>query len=270
MRDYLVFVRAGPNSLHPRLLAEDPGRNWDCCVSWYREPPEETGAEFYVAEGDNKLEAFDLFFERTHTSHPYRYYLLLDDDIEFAAGDVSRFLTLCDRHDCFLAQPALRWGTNASHDVTLWNPLCRVRATSFAEVMAPCLSREAVELLRPTFRLAKSTWGVDYAWASMLQGQRRIAIIDAVRVNHTKPVDMAGGAFYRKLLAAGVDAQQEYGDIKRRYPPFGPLRTQASGHVLAWPWLPTAPALPLIRLLEGVKKRVHRRLLRHLSREGSA
>ncbi len=263
MRDFLVFVRAGPNSLHRRLLAEDPQRNWDCCVSWYCPPPEESGAEFYVAEGDNKFEAFDLFFERTRDSYPYRYYLVVDDDIEFAAGDVSRFLALCAAHDCFLAQPALRWGTNANHDVTLWNPLCRIRRTSFIEVMAPCFARAAVEELRSTFRLARSTWGIDYAWASQLRGQGRIAVVDAVRVAHTKPVDMGGGAFYRKLLAQGIDAQKEYGEIKRRFPAFGPLRTQAGGHVLAAGfWLPGWLSLPFIRLLEGVKKRVHRRLRR--------
>jgi hypothetical protein len=229
-------------------------------VSWYCSPPAETGAEFYVTGGDNKLEAFEQFFAQTRCSHPYRYYLLLDDDIDFAVGDVSRFLSDCERFGCFLAQPALRWGTNANHDVTLWNPLCRMRVTSFAEVMAPCFSREAVELLLPTFSLAKSTWGIDYAWGSLLSGQGRIAVIDAVRVAHTKPVDMGGGAFYRKLLSQGIDAEREYGEIKRRYPPFGALRTQPRGHVTVWPWLPDMLALPFIRLMEGIKKRVHRRL----------
>jgi hypothetical protein len=260
MRDFLVFVRAGANSLHRRLLAEDPRRNWDCCVSWYCAPQGESGAEFYVAEGENKLEAFALFFERTRLSHPYRYYLLLDDDIEFAAGDVSRLFALCARYGCYLAQPALRWGTHANHDVTLWNPLCRIRRTSFVEVMAPCFSREAAEQLLPTFRLARSTWGIDYAWASELRGQGRIAVVDAVRVAHTKPVDIGRGAFYSKLASLGIDALREYGEIKKRVPSFGPLRTQAGGHVPALPWVPGPLVQPFIRLMEGVKKRVHRRL----------
>ena len=263
MRDFLVFVRAGPNSLHRRMLAEDPQRNWDCCVSWYCPPPQETGAEFYLAEGDNKFEAFELFYRRTQGSHPYRYYLVLDDDIEFVAGDVSRFLSLCAQYNCFLAQPALRWGTNASHHVTLWNPACRVRQTSFVEVMAPCFSRPAVDRLRSTFLLSRSTWGIDYAWASLLHDQSRMAIIDAVRVDHVKPVDMVGGAFYRKLLSEGVDAQAEYGEIKKRFPSFGPLRTEAGNHVLAGGIsLPSWMSLPTIRLLDGIKKRMHRRILR--------
>ena len=43
-RPNLLFVRAGDQSLHPRLIAEDPQRNWDCCVSWYIAPRSEQPA----------------------------------------------------------------------------------------------------------------------------------------------------------------------------------------------------------------------------------
>jgi len=260
VRENLVFVRAGGQSLHRRLLAEDPARNWDCCVSWYCEPQAETGAEYYCAAGDNKFEAFEQFFLQTAVTRPYRYYLVVDDDIDFAAGDISRLFELCRRHNTFLCQPALRWGTNANHHVTLWNPLCRVRSTSFIEVMTPCFSREAVERLLSTFRLTRSTWGIDYAWASLLNGTGRIAVIDAVRVAHTKPVDTGKGAFYRKLEQQGINVQLEYDRIKRTYPSFGALRTLPRGHTLALPLLPQALAWPLVRLMESVKKRIHRRL----------
>src|SRR5256885_6492443 len=60
-RQYLVFVRAGRESLHRRLIQEDPDRNWDCCVSWYDAPQEQEHlAEYYCATGDatfsNKLQ----------------------------------------------------------------------------------------------------------------------------------------------------------------------------------------------------------------------
>jgi hypothetical protein len=259
MRDYLVFFRAGANSLHRRLLAEDPGRNWDCCVSWYCPPPAETGAEYYVSGGDNKLEAFAAFCRDNLADLPYRRYLVVDDDILFAPGDISRLFDLCQAHDTYLCQPALRWGTHASHDVTLWNPLCQVRQTSFIEVMTPCFSREAMRQLLPTFTLTRSTWGIDYAWASLLQGQGRIAIVDSVQVAHVKPVDLGGGAFYRMLESRGIDARAEYGAVKQAYPAFGPLRTLPGGHVLASPLLPAWLGRPLVRLMESLKKRLHKR-----------
>ena len=263
MRDYLVFVRAGPNSLHRKLLAQEPLRNWDCCVSWYHDPAAEAAdaAEFHETEGDNKFEAFGSFFRKTATNHPYRYYMVVDDDIDFAPGDISRFFVLCSRHGTFLCQPALRWGTHSNHDVTLWNPACIVRRTTFVEVMSPCFSRQAVEELQHAFFLTKSTWGVDYAWSSLLAGRGKLAVVDAVRVAHTKGVDRRGGAFYLKLRRQGIDPQQEYDATTARFPAFGGLRTLPSGHVFAR-GLPQWLGRPLTAFLEWAKRRVHRRLAR--------
>ena len=99
-RDYLVFFRSGPNSLHPRLLAEDPQRNWDCAVSyWASAQPPDTLAELYCTGGGNKFDGFIEFWNSEPRSRGYRYYLLLDDDVYFEPGDISRFLSICDRHE---------------------------------------------------------------------------------------------------------------------------------------------------------------------------
>jgi hypothetical protein len=71
---------------------------------------------------------------------------------------------------------------------------------------------------------------------------------------------MMGGAFYRKLELQGIDAQLEYGEIKRTYPRFGALATLRRGHTLILPLLPQALAWPLVRLMESLKKRIHSRL----------
>jgi hypothetical protein len=259
MREFLVFFRAGPNSLHPRLIAAEPERNWDCCVSWYCAPRDEPAAEYSVTGGENKFEAFHDFYQRIGSQAGYRYYLVLDDDIDFAPGDISRFLALCERHGTYLCQPALRWGTNSNHDVTLWNPACELRTTTFIEVMAPCFSAEAVTELQDTFLLNRSTWGIDYAWASRINGRRPIAIVDAVRVAHTKPVDLGDGPFYRKMRELGADPEEEYGRIKASFPRFGALRTAPAGHIFRLP-LPAPVGNLLVALCEKLKKRIHRRL----------
>jgi hypothetical protein len=257
MRDYLVFVRAGLDSLHPRLIAEDPGRNWDCCVSWYSPPREEHIAEYYEAVGENKFEAFEAFFLARMADRPYRYYLVLDPDVYFRPGDVSRFLALCDRHGLFLAQPSLRWGTNANFIVTLWNPVCAVRQVSYVEVMTPCFSFRAVEELLGTFRLSRSTWGIDTAWSSMLRDSGRIAIVDAVRVEHTKPADLSNGLFYQRMRDLGVDPTQEHSQVKATFPHFGELRTLRSGHEFASPLSPPIGRLATA-FAEAAKKPVHK------------
>src|ERR1700744_2010447 len=67
-RNYLVFIRAGAESWHRRLIAEKPDRNWDCCVSGYPEPVEENLAEYYCGGTGpgfrNKLDGFLEFWAR--------------------------------------------------------------------------------------------------------------------------------------------------------------------------------------------------------------
>jgi hypothetical protein len=262
-RPYLVFFRAGAASLHSRLIAQEPGRNWDCCVSWYVAPRPESLAEYYEDTGTNKFDAFDAFYRKVVADSQYRYVLVVDDDINFLPGDISRLFTLCDRHQLYLAQPSLRWGTHANHDVTLHNPACVVRRTRFIEVMTPCFSRAALERLQPTFSLNRSTWGIDYAWSSLLAGEGRIAVVDAIQVDHTKAVSLDGGAFYLKLRAAGIDPVAEYGLIKATYPRFGSLDTERGGHRLAFP-LPGFLGGVVVKLFEGIKKRLHRSRRRQL------
>ena len=90
-RPYLVFVRAGRESWHRRLILEDPERNWDCCVNWYQEPTDDEGlAEYYCGSVNskalNKLEGFLEFREHHPQPWNYRYIALLDDDLYLRPG----------------------------------------------------------------------------------------------------------------------------------------------------------------------------------------
>lgn len=257
----MVFVCAGRNSLHSDYMSQDPARNWDCCVSWYSPPREEALAEYYIIGKDNKFESFLHFYNTVPEAKGYRYYLLVDDDVAFAPQDISRFFSLCERHRLYVSAPALKWGTYANHDVTLYNPMCEARQVAYVEVMTPCFSKQALEALSGTFLLTKSTWGIDYAWSSLLAGQGKIAVVDAIQVEHTKAPDLGGGAFYQKLKSMGVDVGEEYAAIKRNYPSFGGFNTVRHGHVYKH-GLPDFLGWPLTRLWDRLNKRIHRRRLR--------
>jgi hypothetical protein len=233
------------------MLAEDPRRNWDCGVNWWSTPTPGAGGDFEIRGGDNKLECFAQLYGSVEFLRRYRFILLADDDVYFRPGDISRFFDLCDRHDLYLAQPALRWTTNFSHCVTVRNPLCRIRRTSFVEVMAPCFSARALADLAHTFHLTRSTWGVDLAWASLLRGRGLTSVVDAVAVDHTRPLDVTGGAWYRKLEAMGVDYRAEYESVKRRFPEAGRPRTLPSGHVYV-AGLPEAVGAPLAAAFDAL------------------
>lgn len=260
MRDYLVFIRAGRDSLHTRMLAEDPGRNWDCCLNAWAAPKGENaahhGVEGFCTGGLNKFEAFAERYPPRSGGFAYRHVLLLDDDLRFAPGDISRFFELCECHALHLCQPAIAWGSHANHLINLWNPACEVRQVNFVEVMAPCLSAAAVEQLLPTFTLTRCTWGIDYAWSSLLDGQGRIAVVDAVPMHHTKPMDRADGPFYRMLRSIGIDPEAELAAVHRNFAPWGEMRTLAGGHVLRSTAVDTAGE-PVVAWMERHKLEAH-------------
>jgi hypothetical protein len=266
-RRYLVFFRAGVKSLHQRLIAEDPQRNWDCCVSWYSAPASENLAERYCAGGDNKLEGFLSFKDQFGPLPPYRYVLLADDDVYFEPGGISKFFEICDRHDVYLAQPALHWRTHYNLNVTLANPACILRRVSYIEIMAPCLSAAALIELIDTFAISRSTWGVDWTWAGRSQGRRPIHVVDAVRIEHTKPMDKRDGAFYRKMQAMGIDPNEELRAARERFPDFVGMQTERDGHVYR-DEIPRPLRKPAMYLFEHLKfiARQRKKLVRRLHR----
>jgi hypothetical protein len=264
MRPYLVFVRAGGESLHNRLIAEDPARNWDCCVSWYVPPKAEAVAEYYSEGGFNKFDGFLEFWRARPEPWTYRYILLLDDDVYLAPGDVSRFLTLCEQYRTYLAQPALHWFTQTTMNALVRNPACLLRRVAYVEVMAPCFSNVALEALIQTFGMTRSTWGTDLAWAGRIGGSHPIYVVDAIGMDHTRTGDGRPGAFYRKLTEMGVDPHSELRSVQRMYPGLRSNRTLAGGHLYR-PGIPAALAPALMWFFERLKfiVRLRKRALVH-------
>jgi hypothetical protein len=264
-RPYLVFVRAGEGSLHPRLIAEDPQRNWDCCVSWHIPPREEQLAEYYSHGGFNKLGGFLEFWRQRPADFAYRYILLLDDDVYLAPGEVSRFLALCERYQTYLAQPALHWFTQTTMNALVRNPVCVLRRVRYIEVMAPCFSNAALTELIHTFGMTHSTWGTDVAWAGLIGTRHPIYVVDAVAMDHTRSGGGRPSGLYRELAKMGVDPHSELRRVLEQYPALRGNRTLRTGHVFrAGVPAPLAPGL--MWLIERLKfiVRIRKRALYHL------
>lgn len=233
LREFLVFVRAGPQSLHCDWLAQDPGRNWDCVVSWWGQEPPDSGQELKVTgSGSLKLDSFvDFYHGHRALIAGYQYVLIADDDVRFPPGGISRLFDICRQRRLPLAQPALRWGTWVNQPVTMRNPFTEVRHVSYVEIMVPVFERATLESLIDTFLLTHSGVGVDVVWAYQLQGRHAIFIVDSVCVDHTKPVDLVNGTLYKRMRAAGVDPWLEYKAMREQMPVAGGLRTLQDGHI---------------------------------------
>ncbi len=255
LRSYLVFVRAGDDSWHQRLLRENPDRNWDCCVNWYVEPREEDAAEFYITaqRSVNKLDGFLEFKQKFFPqSWPYRYVLLLDDDIYLRPGDLTYFFSLCDYYQTYLSQPALRWFTHTTLNSLVRNPACLLRQVSFVEGMAPCFSAAALAELLHTFNWTKSVWGTDWAWGGILQDRADVHVVDAVAMDHTRTGNGRTTLFYQKLRAMGVDPGEDLRRMQQQFPRFPGPRTLKTGHVFG-PKVPKSAARALMVVFERLK-----------------
>jgi len=264
-RPYLAFVRAGKESLHRRLIAENPDRNWDCCVSWYVPPEPEQLAEHYCSGGFNKLDGFLEFWKSQPRPWPWRYTAVLDDDLYLKPGALSFFFEECERQGAYIAQPGLNWFTNITLKMLIRNPACIARRVSYVEVMAPTFSAAALQDLIHTFDWTRSTWGTDVAWACLAEGRQPLYVIDAVGMDHTRTGDGRPTAFYRKLKAMGVEPGQELADIRARFPGFGGQRTLKSGHVYR-PDIPRALGPSAMWAFERLKfiARTRRQWAKHL------
>lgn len=216
----LVIVRAGAHSLHQRWLELPPERrDYELLVSFY---DEDAFARFTPGEGVSAVLVrggkWDGLFHtlRDIDLEAYEYVWLPDDDLSVSAEDVNSLFRLCREHRLTVAQPALTRDSYYSHFIFSHCPGFRLRYTNYIEIMAPCLHRDVLKRALPLFRDTMSGFGLDYIWCRWPEsGAFRTAILDEIRMHHTRPV---GGALRSAMAASGRPAPQiEEERLKREF-----------------------------------------------------
>lgn len=224
---FLVVVRAGDQSLHPRWTRSLATRDWDLLVSYFGDDPQRfrSAGEMRVDDKGLKWPGLHALLTRDDFWRRYDYVWFPDDDLAADQAAISAFFSQVVELNLSLAQPALSWTSYFSHPITLLHPSFRVRWTNFVEIMAPCFERSFLETCLASFGESQSGWGLDWVWPQRLgAGTRRSAIIDAVTVTHTRPV---GGPTSARLKALGISAEEECGDLLRKYGLESPLTRTA-------------------------------------------
>jgi hypothetical protein len=87
-----------------------------------------------------------------------------------------------------------------------------VMRVSSVEIMAPALTRRALESAAWTFAESVGGWGTDLLLGPAVRaacGPASVGVIGSVAVRHTAPVDFAAGEFYAFLRRYGVDPGHE-------------------------------------------------------------
>jgi hypothetical protein len=112
-----------------------------------------------------------------------------DDDVEFARGDLARFLECFHEGGWDLAQPAQPWrGSHASYRFSRRRPWLVSRDTTFVEVgplFAVTAGSRDLFLPFPDWGMG---WGVELLWWDRVREGARLGIVDDVTIRHLSPL----------------------------------------------------------------------------------
>ena len=128
----------------------------------------------------------------------YEFIWFPDDDIKINGDQLNKFFKVCSENKFSLAQPALEWNSYSSFPVTMSHLGANYRRTTFVEIMAPCFSIAALNLLanKQLFN-SRAGWGIESYWMENLNPLiNTFAIVDSTPMLHTRPL---GGPNYAWL-----------------------------------------------------------------------
>jgi hypothetical protein len=135
-------------------------------------------------DGRGKFENLDMLLERAPVDG-FDWLVLIDDDVALPRGFLDAFVSLAERFDLAMAQPAHRWRSHAAWNVTRRRPFSLVRETAFVEIGPLCALRsQTFETLLP-FPPLRFGWGLDAHWSALARSRGwRQGVIDATPIRH--------------------------------------------------------------------------------------
>jgi hypothetical protein len=191
MNKNLVMVPAGDSSLHTHWISGNC--NFDLIIIYYGNS-EDVYNEYKTQSLDcvkNKGEKWHLIHNYIKNNFDkikhYEYIWFPDDDLLSNSDDINTLFYTNKEHELSLSQPSL--DGYVSYDIEKKVEGSKLRFTSFVEIICPMMSKNTCFNLLETFIINESGWGLDYLWPKLLgYSQDKIAIIDKVEVEHTRPV----------------------------------------------------------------------------------
>jgi hypothetical protein len=210
-RNLLVFVQCGAGFDAPYL--EEP-RNYNVLLNYYDEASVHPKADIAVLQTGTKTTSIRRLMElRPDLLLRYQAVLFLDDDVEIDASSIDALFRAMAAENLDLAQPALTADSATAYPF-LKRPSAGdgVMRVSSVEIMAPALTRRALESAKWVFAESVSGWGSDLLLGPAVRsafGPNSVGMVGSVAVRHAAPVDLRAGAFYAFLRRYGVDPGHE-------------------------------------------------------------
>ena len=188
---HLIIAAVGDGSLHKEWISGHP--QYDVALIYYG--GNDTLAEQYAGEVKyftrNKGQKYFLVktFLKANPNllDNYDYVWLPDDDVSIGSAALNSFFDIAIKYNLYLCQPAMTG--YVSHKITKPRKFTLLRYTNFVEVLAPLMKKEVLLTLMDSFDINESAWGFEFLWAQQLGNPKnKIAIIDAIKMRHTRPV----------------------------------------------------------------------------------
>ena len=210
-RNVLVFVQCGKG--FDAAYLEEP-RSYDVLLNYYHESEVHPKADIAAVQGGTKTTSIRRLLElRPDLLLRYQAVLFLDDDVETCAGDIDALFRAMAAENLDLTQPALTADSATAYPF-LKRPSAGPGMTriSSVEIMAPAMTRRALECAKWVFAESVSGWGSDLLLGPAVRsafGPNSVGMVGSVAVRHAAPVDLRAGAFYAFLRRYGVDPGHE-------------------------------------------------------------
>jgi hypothetical protein len=187
----LVIATVGDTSLHKEWLSDKPnfdlvllyyGNDLNIAKSYTQDTP-----YIYASKGFKFSLIKSFINDNLEWVSKYEYIWLPDDDLKIDTKSINELFSIAKKYDLYLCQPSLLG--YISHQITAPQENSLLRYTNFVEIMAPLMNLNTILKLKETFNVNYSSWGLDFIWSYLLNDpQDKIAIIDTIKMTHTKPV----------------------------------------------------------------------------------
>ncbi len=141
---------------------------------------------------------------------PVDWLIVVDDDVAFPPRFLDRFLYASEAASLRISQPAHRFRSYTSWEITqrVWNSL--VHTTRFVECGPLTAFHHDVFGHVLPFPETRSGWGLDIIWADIARREGfQIGVVDATPVEHLRPVAQTYDV--RAAIAEGQQLLQRFG-----------------------------------------------------------
>jgi hypothetical protein len=161
---------------------------------------------------------YSLLEKCPHILEPYEYILLLDDDVFFQNGDISRLFSVVQQNGWVMAQASLSSDSFCSFQV-FFNPnRSGWRQVNGVEIMMPVYSARILGIVKELIGQSISGWGFDAALSILAARQGfRAAVVDDIIAQHTKPINADIGQYYQMLHHAQIYPEIEFTHLQVKY-----------------------------------------------------